>query len=620
MTYLVATLACRIGAAAEYGGETNAATRDELAALAAAGELDAEGLMALQALLDEPPDPVHASPEALQLLPGVSRDEARRRVDAASGHDGDSAAESREDEAKEWLRFDAGAVGHLREVPAGFVRLRVTPSDALVGSLLAVTRERTRFGFSGERLVSDGPRREVGLERWHVAGKLGGWRLVVGNFNCDFAESLTFSSARRLYAPMLDAADAVVRAADAGGVRAVPALRGIALQLDMGVLEAAAFVSYRSLDLYQYGEWRRDDESPTVLQRGSGEPLRYATLTDAARERLVGANIDVHLGEHAIGVAAYAGAAVLRDPLGSWSVSSVYPVAMVGAAPSGSVFGAVGAHGVVQAGPVRARGEVARTLSGGLGAVARIDIALGDGCDVGLAGRVYGVAFDNPFARSFAEPDVHEGARARNERGLELSTALTVGKLLRGAASADVWTALTAPQVVNARARVRTTWRLTAREAVVLEGECVNKDLRQAGVYSGESCADPTAGDCARGARATGTARVITERLWKSRLALGVRHGRQDVAQGVAAESRVTGHLTMRPLERFTIGIVGTQRLGPRAPEIDGPRRLFAATVAAGFADWGSVEAMVRNEVRWDGASQEDAGMWSGALTFTVKL
>ncbi|HSI06484.1 MAG TPA: hypothetical protein VLC93_18495, partial [Myxococcota bacterium] len=318
VAFAVQASALPCGRAAEYGGETQGVTADELAALAAAGELDAEALDALLSLHDEPPEPAKATPEELGLLPGVGRAEARRRAENGENVAGQAAFVP-------LARADLGALVRRHMAPQAFARLRVAPTAHLAGSVLALTRERVRLETRGDELVSNGPRREVGLERWYAAATFGGLRLIAGNFNCDFADGVTFSSARRSYAPSLDPADAVVRSADARALGAAAALRGLALELDTSVLQATAFASYRNLDLYQYGEWQRDGRSPAIILRGSGEPLRYATLAEAARETLVGGNVDVRFGEQAIGATAYVGTARLTDAAGVWSPSSTYP-------------------------------------------------------------------------------------------------------------------------------------------------------------------------------------------------------------------------------------------------------------------------------------------------------
>ena len=587
--------------AAEYGGETQGLTADELAALAAAGEVDAEALDALLSLRDEPPDPARASAEELGLLPGVGRAEARLLAEARMAGAGS---------ASPLARLDAGALAHREFSPQGFARLRLTPTASLAGSALFLARDRARFDASSDWLSSDGPRRELGLERWYVTARLGGLRLVGGNFNCNFGDSLTFSSARRLYTATVAPADALVRAADARGLGAARALRGVAAQLEVGVVELTAFASYRGVDLYQYGEWQRDGRSPVVVLRGSGDPLRYTTFADGARESVAGVNLDVRFGDQLLGATAYAARAQLRDPRGVWSPSSIYP-----AAPG---FGAVGLHALTQLGSLRGRAEVARSSAGGIGAVARVDIALGHDCDVGITGRYYGVAFDNPFTRSVAAPDQWEGARARNERGVELATALAAGRLLRVAASVDAWTNLSAPNIINGRARGRTTWQLTTREALIVEGDCVDKHLASAGAYAGSPCGGLD-DDCASGARASGTARLVSERIWRSRVAFGGRHTRQDATTGVAVESRVTAHVTIRPIDTLAVSVVASERLTPRAPEIDGGKRLLALSVVGRLGDWASLELMARGERRWDAGLRTEPMTIAGALTLMVQ-
>jgi hypothetical protein len=147
-----------------------------------------------------------------------------------------------------------------------------------------LARDRTRIATQEGRLTSAGPHRELGLERWHIGVTSRNVRIVVGSFNCDFAESVTFSTARHLYAPALEVGDAIVRSVDARVLRAAPALRGVALQLGAGPLDAVAFASYQSLDLYQYGEWLHDGASPAPTL-ADGTPLRAVTVAGAAHER-----------------------------------------------------------------------------------------------------------------------------------------------------------------------------------------------------------------------------------------------------------------------------------------------------------------------------------------------
>lgn len=607
---LVVTLLSVTSRAAEYGGETTANTDDELAALAAAGELDAEALDVLLSLRDGPIDPRSASVDELAQVPGLGRAEARGVIEGRALQRRERFAAFVEEPTPATARVDVGGVLHQNDEPQGYARLRLAAGSWLRAGALVLARERARFASVGAGLTSDGPRRELGLERWHVALTTGAVRLVTGSFNCDFAEGVTFSSARHLYAPALDIVDTVIRALDARTLRAVPALRGVALQIGVGSIDAVAFASYRSLDLYQYGEWLHDGESP-ALARADGTPLRTLTLSGAAREALAGGNVEVRFGEHMVGLAGYAGFARLADPAGTFSPASVYPV-------SGR-YGALGGHAVLQHRWARLRGEVATNRTGAVGAVARLDLALGDDGDLALAARSYGRDFDNPYARSVAEPDLTEGARARNERGVELSTAFGVGTWLRLAAALDVWSAFTAPQVVNGRARGRGTLTFGGYESAVLEGERVDKDIRARGVYAGVSCAEGER-SCARGSRTTGTMRLITQRPWRSRLALAVRHTREDTNRRPAVETRVMAHLTTRPLTHLAVGVVVSERLTPRTTEIDGARRLLAGTLTGTLSSWARLELMVRSETRWVPAAAAERAVKSGAVTLTVQL
>ncbi len=620
MNTLVVGLFASVIWGAEYGGDVSVRNRDELLALAAAGEVDDDDLDQLLALYDTPINPATATADELALLPGLGRAEARALVDARNAGTEPQFRPLARDQLSAFaganaftLRLNLGGIYRNVDPFEGYARARVIPWDDASFGALVVTRDRTRAWSAAGRLLSNGDRREVGLERWHAASTFGPLELVVGNYACSFGEGLTFSIARRPYAPTLFVNDDLVRSRDGSTVRPAQALRGVAARLRIGLVELEAFVSYRDLDLYQYGEWLHDGESPTIVDP-HGVELHYATVADAMRERLGGVAVSVRDGEQAIGVIGYVASARVFDPNGVFSPSSRYP-----AAP---YFGAIGAYGIAQVGPLRLHGEIAGTLNGGLGGIARVDIAASDSIDVSVSGRYYGLRFDNPYTRSFSEPDLYEGARARDERGVMIESAMAFGEVLRIAGSFDVWTAAADAQLINARARGRALLAFTAHEMLTVEGQHVDKDLLSStdAAYLGTSCSSATAelDDCARGARSTVTARLVDTRIPGLRIAAGVRRTLEDADNGaVVGETRLLAHVSWHPWVWLTAAAVVSQRLSQRVTLLGDPDRV-ATFIASADNGTVRVELFARSEERWVNNAERNAV--TAAFDFGVQL
>lgn len=598
--------------AADYGADLDIATRDELLALAAAGELDDETLEAVLQLREAPLAP-DASEEALAQLPGVSRAAARGLSSGRLSLEGWT--QLRPYLGGERPRQQVELMGAIADAvrPGAMLRVRTRPFDAVAMGALLTARPRTRIRESGHTMVTTGATQELGLERFHVAYHGARVSLVAGSFVCAFADGLTLNTASQLYAARLRAADTVGTNLPRTPLRPVPALRGLGLTV---VVAQAAPVrvlatvvgSYRALDLYQYGEWLHAGASPRLVD-AEGTSVRYATIADAARETLGAAALELESRALTAGLFAYAARLSLRDPAGTLSPSSRYP-------ESGR-YGAFGARLRARVGVLTLRAETARTLTGGLAGVGRLELLPSDWFELSVGVRFYGRDYDNPYTRSFSEPDEVQGARARDERGVDVQLAFSPVEWLRLAAWADIWARAvsTLGERPGMRARANALVQVSDDEALALEVQWTNQATVTCDVEDPPSSCSGASRVVGGGERLSVAARVSTTRIAHTRLVLSersviARASRNDLGSPERLH-RVMAHVTVHWSTWLASSLIAAQRLTPRTSNLSDVERMVSASFVLTASEHLKLEASARRTTRGlaDGPVHDTVGL-----------
>ncbi|MBC7792414.1 MAG: hypothetical protein H7Z43_01795 [Clostridia bacterium] len=622
---LTGSLVPLVAVAAEYSADVAIASRDELIALAASGELDEETLETLLQLREAPIDLEHALEESIAQLPGVSRAAARGLSEARLSPEGwtqlrpyvRGKPKAQEIEAAGALQQSganntaaSGEAGRGGGVATGMLRARLRPSSRWAFGVMALARPRVRIRSTGQPIVSTGERQELGVERFYAAYSGTRLSLVVGSIACAFGDGLTLSTARQLYAARLTVVDTVGTNLARLPLRPVPALRGVGASLALAEtvplrIVATAVVSYRDLDLYQYGEWLRDGASPAIVDRANA-PVRYAMVAGAAHETLGAFGAELESRVLNLGVFGYDGRLTLRDPLGTLSPSSRYPVE--------GRYGALGARARIRVDPLTLRVEVARSRSGGSALVGRVELLPTDWFELSSGVRYYGPVYDNPYTRSFAEPDEVDGARARNERGLDAQLALTPFDRLRLAAWADTWSRVKASSGASSRSGSRRGFRFRANalaqvtedEALALEGEWTNQEaIACEGDDGPGACGTNTSAVLGGGTSLTATARVSTTRIPRFRLAVSERSivargssSSRSASTDVDTLHRLLVHITARFSGWLTVSLIASQRFTPRTQNLSDTQRVLAASIVWTPTAHVRAETTVRETVR----------------------
>lgn len=292
--------------AKDYGVRISVQSASELYALVESGDLDAESVDILVALIARPLDLNRADERMLIDLPGITYELARAiievrgrapftSVDELGGVPGMTPsllADVRPfvqvtDERGEGSRLpwgiggvaEAGSVlrkgfvapwdetarqastveGEIERGAQGYLKLAATGVTYYGAGLLATYRARTRAAWdeSMGQLVSPGPGSHLDLERAYVFGSQASTSFILGSYNVGFGEGLVFDTTGRELPHGWVEDVGVLTDFEVGGVAPRRALWGGAVTLEalsLGVawIDATAFVSYANNDVYQY--------------------------------------------------------------------------------------------------------------------------------------------------------------------------------------------------------------------------------------------------------------------------------------------------------------------------------------------------------------------------------
>jgi hypothetical protein len=418
----------------------------ELEALYEDGVLSEETFEALRELLSTGVELETATPEALEVQPGLA---GRVRVSTA-----------------------LAAADAL--VPPVLLQARVEgPLGLRGGAVLTLTRRylgAVHYDARHRALATRAPEVSLHLPKFYARWEGEHASVLVGTYRLGFGQRLTldttgwptpegFVADEGFLVPgrperrCLRAGGAKACADEAGRVTPdfgwTEGFRGVVGtvhgQVEGVTLSLTGFGSYQTRDVLpsELLDLEACCKAPVVLLEEAGRQgsrLVSRRLPDVFHELAGGGHVSVGLSSREqVGLTAW----------GAWPLGGVEGVSLGfqprARYPEQGGFGAVGVDGAWGAGPVDLFFEVARSFDetpgqgGGWGALQRT--VLGNRRqELELSLRWYGRDFANPYGRALSAPDEFEGLRARDEAGVRLR-ALHRGETWRLRGQVDAWTA-----------------------------------------------------------------------------------------------------------------------------------------------------------------------------------
>ncbi len=328
----------------------------------------------------------------------------------------------------------------LDTLPSAYVRVRASTNDRVEAGVLASVGEGiASFVFDEASMAYwvDWGRPLLELHKAYVVLHQGAWEVIAGNYGVGFGERLVFDETRRLNPDGLYTDDEI------NGTTAFSTpqrLFGIGatyrgIELGPSTVEVTAFLSREAMDIYQYNlalEPREgSDDSSTVVHFGDLK-LMQQTLPDAYTEQLAGAHVTARLDErNYVGLTGYFSKVFLP-------YSDVPFHLNYGAPRDRNRFGAVGLDFGAELWRVQLNGE-GSLMDNGAAAVYLQTIADLDRGEVLASFRSYGVDFDNPHSRGFADADVLERERDRDEIGFYVRGLYRLTPWLSARGSVNRW-------------------------------------------------------------------------------------------------------------------------------------------------------------------------------------
>lgn len=470
----------------DYGLVEPIDTSEELADMAATGELTEDDAAALCYLIVHPIDVNNADRATLAELPDMTlqladaclaarpfanRDDLRRVAGMSDAlvalmrpfaqvlppvpPDTSGPAPAPQAEAAlggVWRRGTAAAMRRAdARLPQGFVRAHVDRGQNASAGMLVTYRGLTQAVWRQDAdALLGAPRLRPRLDRLYAASMYGATRVAVGSYNAGFGSRLTFDSTvgrrpRGWYVEDTPYVDAV-----AGVMHSRPALFGAAVSwqsdaVGVGFIDATLFASASQRDLHQHHlcYHDRDPDAPERChgRRDCAEGYHCGEDGRCHSHRV----LDNDLAPAPSGTLANA----FRETLAGanvayhWSerghvegtayVASTRFLLATPAAPafapganypSRAGFGALGLAAAWGAGPVDFAGEYARMDSGGGAWLGRGTLAVGRWGEAVLTLRHFGASYDNPHNHADAAPERALGGRARNQQGLHFQAML----------------------------------------------------------------------------------------------------------------------------------------------------------------------------------------------------
>ncbi len=410
-------------------------------------------------------------------------------------------------EAEGYKNFGAGVLASYRPLLRGVW----DRSSGFLAARSASLCQTGRYACPGNRLDVDG---------FYLTFEQRQWSVILGTYTVGFGERLTFDLSKR-ETPQGWYRDMIVRAVrDDGNVTIPKLLRGAAVQFDNvdvgpGWVDATAFVSYNSRDLYQYdyrymgdglngGERCPDGYNDYAGKCASsriyalGDPtrsFRFARLQDAYNELLLGANANFNLDDRTqLGVVAYTARLDWNLPK---EANPQYPDQILGINPldpkSPGRFGAMGVHGTVGFGDFDFAAEVSSTLDLKTAASVRAIYNPSREFELRLNLRYFSRDYANPYSRAEASSLLTFRSRQRNKAGGRLRIIYKPLSHLKFTTAAEFYVRPQRMEIVDGqvqwfddsvgflRLSQDVRWKLTSKENISLLLIYRNNDLKRNG-------------------------------------------------------------------------------------------------------------------------------------------
>ncbi len=328
----------------------------------------------------------------------------------------------------------------LDTLPSAYVRVRASDGERVETGLLASVGEGiVSFTFDEASMAYwvDWGRPLLELNKAYLFLHRGDWDIIAGNYGAGFGERLVFDETRRLNPDGLYIDDEINGTTEFSTPQRLFGVgvtyRGI--ELGPTAVEVTGFLSREAMDVFQYNlvlEPREgtDDES-TVVHLGELK-LMQQTIPGAYTEQLAGGHVTARLDErNYVGVTGYYSQVFLPYTDVPFHLS-------YGAPSDRNRFGAVGLDFGAELWQVQLNGEGA-LMDNGAGAVYLQSILDLEQGEVLGSFRAYGQEFDNPHSRGFADADVYERERDRDETGFYLRGLYRITPWLRVRGSVNRW-------------------------------------------------------------------------------------------------------------------------------------------------------------------------------------
>lgn len=475
-----------------------AETEDELRSLYADGVLAEEDYETLVELLYDPLDLNRAKVGALFDLPGVSMDLARAIADDRKANGDFSSVDDlvrvpgmREDVLEQLRPYadvlprgeaagaahgqistrvaadfapvevpESAATSHspaelgYSQFPNTWVKGRATYGKYVQAGFLTMAQDGVSglaFSEASRDFTAAWGAPTVEISKAYVRMAREGREVVVGSYSAGFGLGLTFDSTNRtlpngLYPDLMHTGTTQFSARK--GQFGLGASLG-RVELGANWAEATAFASVARYDAYQYdvgvagGEaidpMTEEEPSPRVwvLTAEGYKRGGWLSLPNLYQEAVVGGNATLHAANDAIdaGLTGYVGS---LDTAIVEGMDDPYAIVLRSGYPVEHTYGAVGVFGAYHHTALDVYGEAAKSLTGGIGALAKVLVHREKG-EAELYLRHYGTDFDNPHARGKAAPDEYGGMRDRDEQGVALKAAYYPRVWLSTRVTADVW-------------------------------------------------------------------------------------------------------------------------------------------------------------------------------------
>ncbi|MBN2799022.1 MAG: helix-hairpin-helix domain-containing protein [Deltaproteobacteria bacterium] len=348
---------------------------------------------------------------------------------------------------------DAAALGYAR-LPNSYLRGRFRYGKGVRAGVLALAQDGVNalaWSEASRDFTASWGSPYLELSKAYVQTAKDGREVILGSFTTGYGLGLTFDSTNRSLPHGLYP-DLLLTGTTSFSPRKGQLGVGATLhRLDLGGswADVSAFASLNRYDAYQYdvgvagGEaidpMLEDEPSPRVWVETADGYKRggWLTLPNLYQEAVFGGNATYHTAGDKVdvGLTAYMGSLNTAVVEG---MDDPYAIVLRSGYPVEHTYGAVGLNGAWHHSLVDLYGEVAKSMTGGVGAMAKALVDLPKG-HTELYLRHFSTDFDNPHARGKAAPDEYGGMRDRDEQGVALKAVYYPTVWLSSRVFADLW-------------------------------------------------------------------------------------------------------------------------------------------------------------------------------------